>query len=143
MLMMMLKPTKITIFLLITVLLTASLGSAFGFVSCEYGCESKIHLDNHPSDKHNDDFAEDSAISDCRLVSDNDDSCRDYFVQLSDSLFENNERFKCLISPTIGSTSDTLPNPVLCSLCVRNPYLKSSTIISQTILAHRTVVILR
>ena len=143
MLMMILKPTKITIFLLVTVLLTTSLGSAFGFVACEYGHQSKIHYDNHPAVQHNDDFSEGSAISDCRLVSDSDDSCRDYFVQLSDRFFEKTESVKCPINDTIGSTFDTLPNPAHCSLSVRNPYLKSLPIISQTILAHRTVVILR
>ena len=143
MLMMILKPTKITVFLLITVLLTTSLGSAFGFVACEYGCESTIHSENHSSDKHNDVSSEGSAISDYRLVSDSDDSCHDYFVQLNDNLFNKNESVTCPINATLGSASDTWPIPEHCCLSSRNSNLKFLPIISQTILAHRTVVILR
>ena len=56
------KPTSITIFLLIALLLTTSLSGAFGVVACESGCFSEVHHNNHHVDEHNDDLPEGATV---------------------------------------------------------------------------------
>ena len=137
----MIKPTKIISLLLIALLLTTSLVNAFGIVACESGCLSEIHNKNHDG-KHNDELPVDSPLSYNQHFNGNDDSCRDYLLQLSDGLFENTESINLPKKITISSTYATFTNPANFCLYVRNSYLKSSQIISQAILASRTVVLL-
>ena len=137
----MLKPTKITIFLLIALLLTTSMVNAFGIIACENGCLSEIHNNNHAG-KHNDELPDDSPLSYNQHFNGNDDSCRDYLLQLSDGLFKKIESINLPINITISSMFNTFPNFENFCTCKSNSYLKSSQIISQTIHASRTVVLL-
>jgi hypothetical protein len=137
----MIKPTKITTFLILTLLLLTSVGSAFGVVYCEIGCLSEIHHNNHHTDESHAAFGEDYAVSFDYLLKESDDSCFDYPLELDNGVIKK-EIVKCPANIALYLPSERLTNPVSVLLNVYNPYQKPPPEISQTILAHRTVVLL-
>lgn len=160
---MLLKPNKLLIVLLLTAFLVTSLGSMFGCVICDSGSLSDIHvashLDDH-SDKHTGVHAE-SAIDIHAMVSVHNqeisldqhyrgsgDACVDSPLEFSDGILEGTADLKSL--PGLKSFPDLKISPTcyelqaveVSSLFVKNSFPNQTPRISQTILAHRTVVLL-
>ena len=129
------KPAKISIFLLIAILLTTGLGSAYGFVACDHGCLSDIHHDNHHQGEEAD---EDIAVPYYPLASQNEDACRDFLIQLSACVIEESEILK---SPELDIFPATSVDSSLFSarhIPVSSFHSSSLLIMSQTRLVQRT-----
>ena len=152
-----LKPTKIVTILLLTAFLVTSLGSIFGCISCDSGCLSDIHIGNHTDnhtdnhvdvhtdyhfDVHVDVHVDNHIVTLDQHLSGSDDSCIDSPLQLSNGIVEENESINWHSSLVISSTNDRLTDIKIITFVVSNSPLKFPPRISQTILAHRTVVIL-
>ena len=137
----MLTPIKITTYLILTVLLMTIVGSAFGAVYCDKGCLSEIHHKNHHTDESHETFGEDYAVSFNHQLKVSADSCLDVPLEFGNGIIEK-ESVKCPSNADLYIPSERLSTPVNICLSVYNPYPKSPPEISQTILAHRTVLLL-
>ena len=141
-------------FLLLAAFLVTSQGSLIGSVWCDSGCLSDIHLDSHTdsyTDNHNTDNHIDLHVvvrvdnHDVNLdqhISGKDDSCLDSPIQLSNGVVKKAEKIKWRSTLDISSTNDKLVAINNIKLVASTPPLKLPPRISQTILAHRTVVLL-
>lgn len=138
---MMCKPTKTTILLLITVLLLTSMSSAFGVVYCDSGCFSAIHHKNHHNDESHEAFCEDYAVAFDQLQEDCADSCLDFTLGLGSYVIKK-ELVQCPPNTVLYLPFDKLTNLVSSYLYVYFSRQKSPPEISQTILAHRKIVLL-
>lgn len=138
----MLKFKKITTFLLLTAFLATSFGNAFGFVSCDSGCFSETHHENHHNDESHETIAEDFALPLDQQLHGSDDSCLDFLIQMIDGDLESHEYFKAPASPDTFLINNVFTDLSKTNLHVCATYLLSPLKVSQTILAHRTVVLL-
>ena len=138
----MLQPKKITSLLFITILLITSLGNAFGFVACDHGCFSAAHHKSHHTGEHTEDRPEGFTEAYYLYTGASDDLCRDYLIQLSDTLEAKKELVKLpfVVFPLVISAA--LSNTVDVNLPMFFSYLKSPPEILQTILDHRTIVLI-
>ncbi len=152
-----LKPTKIVTFLLLTAFLVTSLGSVFGCISCDRGCLSDIHLNNHiddHSDNHIDDYTDghvdvhvyvhvgSQTVSLDQHINNKDDSCLDSPIQLGQGVVDKIEIIKWHSNLATISTNERLTTLKNIRFVASNLPQKFPPIISQTILTHRTIVIL-
>lgn len=136
------KPTRITIFLLIALLLTTSLDNAFGVVACESGIFSETHKHNHHTDEHKDNLPEGYEVFYTQHLTDHGDTCHDYLTQLSKGVYKEAGNVTPPKADTVKSAYASLPNPDNFYFIVLDTYLKPPLITPRAILAHRTVVLL-
>lgn len=148
---------KILSFVLLATFLTTSLGGLLGCVWCEKGSLSETHrsnhLDNH-SDNHVDKHPENSpdvhavvningeAITLDQHYHESGDSCVDNPIQLSYGIICDVEQIKHPEITAILSIDDLLAVSEPAISLARHSYLKPPQKISQTILFHRTIVLL-
>ena len=148
-----LKPTKIVTFLLLTAFLVTSLGSMFGYVCCDHGCLSDIHIGNHVDDhtashvdvhigNHCDVHVDDYIVSLDQHIGDSDDPCLDSPITLGEGIVKKSEIIKWQSNLATIPANESQATTKNTGLVVRNSPLKFPPRISQTILTHRTVVIL-
>ncbi len=127
--------------MLLTAFLVTSLGSMFGCISCDNGCLSDIHISNHTDNKivaHIDNYTEPLN----QHISDREDSCLDSPIQLAKGIFKEIESIKWHSNLAAISTNDRLTTLKNIRAVASNSPLRSPPRISQTILTHRTIVIL-
>ena len=154
---MMLKPTKVITYLILTAFLVTGLGSLLGCILCDSGCLSDTHIASHVDD-HTDNhidvhtesyidvhtvvYIDNNTVSLDQHFRDIGDSCFDSPIQLSKGILEQIESVETHANVAIISNRDRLTEVIDISLFVSNLTLKSPPRISQTILTHRTVVLL-
>jgi len=135
------KPTKIVTLLLLTAFLTTCLGSMLGCISCDSGCLSDIHIGNHTDNHivaHIDNYTEPLD----QHISDRDDSCIDSPIQLSKGIFKEIKSIEWHSNLATISTNERLTTLKNIRFVASNLPQKFPPTISQTILTHRTIVIL-
>jgi len=128
---------KIAVFLLLVVFLAVSLGNAFGFVACETGCLSDIHCNNHTPDHHHE-----NEVSLSQYANGGADTCLDYLIPLTNGIKEESVRQKGT-EPAVLLFSTRIPSYLANTRLSFAPLYPEVTLrISQSILSHRTVVLL-
>ncbi len=151
------KPNKFLIVLLLAAFLLTSLGSMFGCVICDSGSLSDIHIASHIDD-HTDEFTgvhaenvldvhavvsfHNQDISLDQHYRESGDACVDSPLEFSDGILEDTESLKSLADLEVSPGCYELKAIELTSLFVNNLFPNPIPRISQTILAHRTVVLL-
>jgi len=151
------KQTKIVTLLLLTAFLVTSLGSMFGCIFCDSGSLSDIHLGNHIDDHsdghtdkntaghtdiHTDVYVGNHTVTLDQHINGGEDSCIDSPIQLSKGLVEENESVKCNSNAAMTLTNDSLTIANNIRFVVSNSIQEYPPRISQTLLTHRTVVLL-
>lgn len=150
-------PKKFLIVLLIAAFLLTCLGSMFGCVICDSGSLSDIHVASHiddHSDKRTATHTE-SALDVHAVVSfhnqdisldqhyrESGDACVDSPLEFSDGILEDTESLKHLADLKTPAGCFELKVIELTCLFVNNLFPNPIPRVSQTILAHRTVVLL-
>ena len=153
----MFKLKRIVTFVLLAAFLATSLGSMLGFVCCDSGSLSETHIANH-IDYHNDKatdghveglvdfhaviYIDGRAVSIDQHYRKTGDLCVDSSIEISSGIVDEIESVKILTDVDICSIPDELFNVKLVGLFVNNLTPKPLPRISQTILSHRTVVLL-
>lgn len=151
----MLKPNKIIICVLLIALLGSSFGSAFGCVYCDKGSQSDIHIKNHiddHSDGHTDIHPEDlvdihssikingQEVSLDQHFRETGDGCFDLPLQFDSGLIEDPQHIKLpasLFAPIAINAFTDFDHVI-----VSETFLKPHNRTSQSILLHRTIVLL-
>jgi hypothetical protein len=133
---------KISTILLIVLVMATSLNNASGVMACEHGVSSEIHQSNHHVDEHKDHLPKGDRVLHAQHLTRHGDTCRDYIIQLDNDFLK--KRINVVPPPNVSIYlfSNTLPNPKISFLPTNSVYPITSQILSQTLLSHRTVVLL-